>query len=85
MSSDKHERDPRIDPRKGDRLRDETGRLMTVDYVYALRTNSKAKQVSYTVGERDSGNVCGLTNWRRYYKRAKVLHVEAEHVPSMGG
>lgn len=71
------QRDPRQEPRKGDRLRDETGRLMTVDGVHALRTNQNARQVSYTVGERDSGHVCGLGNWRRYYKRAQVLHVAA--------
>lgn len=71
------QRDPRHDPRKGDRLRDEAGRMMTVDGVHALRTNPKARQVSYTVGERDSGHVCGLGNWRRYYKRAEVLFTAA--------
>lgn len=71
------QRDPRQDPRKGDRLRDETGRLMTVDGVHSLRTNAKARQVSYTVGERDSGHVCGLGNWRLYYKRAEVLFTAA--------
>ncbi len=68
-------RDPRQDPRKGDQLRDHSGRVMTVDGVHSLRTNRKARQVHYTVGERDSGNVCGLGNWRIYYKRAQVLHV----------
>lgn len=72
------QRDPRRDPRQGDRLRDEAGRLMTVDRVYALRTNPKARQVSYTVGEHDSGHVCGLSNWRRYYRRAEILHTVAD-------
>ncbi|MCI1010689.1 hypothetical protein HWE02_15630 [Pseudomonas oryzihabitans] len=38
--------------------------------------------MSYTVGERDHGNVCGLTNWRRYHRRAQVLHVEPERAVS---
>lgn len=74
------QRDPRIDPRKGDQLRDETGRLMTVDSVYSMRTNRKARQVSYTASPGGHGCVCGLSNWRRYYKRAEVeaLRPDAE-------
>ncbi|MCK5531386.1 MAG: hypothetical protein KAI85_09040 [Halopseudomonas aestusnigri] len=72
------QRDPRHDPRQGDQLRDESGRLMIVDGVYALRTNPKARQVSYTAHPGGAGCVCGLSNWRRYYKRAEVLHVAAD-------
>lgn len=71
-------RDPRQDPRTGDQLRDESGRLMTVDGVHSTRTNPKARQVTYTVGERDSGNVCGLSNWRSYYRRAEVIHTSID-------
>lgn len=76
------QRDPRQDPRKGDQLRDETGRLMTVDSVYSMRTNPKARQVSYTATPGGHGCVCGLSNWRRYYKRAEVLHVDPEAKPA---
>lgn len=67
-------RDPRIDPVPGDQLRDELGRLMTVDSVYSMRNNPKARQVSYTAQPGGHGCVCGLSNWRRYYKNADVLH-----------
>ena len=71
-------RDPRQDPRKGDRLRDETGRLMVVDACYSLPQRPKQRQVSYTAQPGGSGCVCGLSNWRRYYKRAEVLHVASD-------
>ncbi len=73
-------RDPRKDPRKGDQLRDETGRLMVVDACYSLPQRPKQWQVSYTAQPGGVGCVCGLSNWRRYYKRAEVLHVAADPV-----
>lgn len=68
-------RDPRQDPRKGDQLRDENGRLMVVDACYSLPQRPKQWQVSYTAQPGGAGCICGLSNWRRYYKRAEVLHV----------
>lgn len=72
------QRDPRKDPRQGDQLRDETGRLMVVDSCSARPQRPKQFQVWYTATPGGHGCVCGLSNWRQYYKRAEVLHVAQE-------
>ncbi|HFZ2546479.1 TPA: hypothetical protein ACIJ26_005401 [Pseudomonas aeruginosa] len=71
-------RDPRQDPRAGDRLRDDSGRVMLVEACYSLPHRPRQWQVRYTAQPGGAGCVCGLSNWRRYYKRAEVLHVASE-------
>lgn len=68
-------RDPRQEPRAGDQLRDETGRVMVVEACYSLPHRPKQWQVRYTAQPGGAGCVCGLNNWRRYYRRAEVLSI----------
>lgn len=68
-------RDPRKNPRIGDELKDEADRHMLVTAVYRLRSGRRGYQVCYTVLPEDGGQACGLSNWRRIYKRAEVLRI----------
>jgi hypothetical protein len=79
-TSSANQRDPRKDPRKGDQLRDETGRLMVVDGCHSRPQRPTQFQVWYTATPGGHGCVCGLSNWRQYYKRAEVLHIAPEPV-----
>lgn len=68
-------RDPRKDPKRGDVIKDGSD-TKTVTSVAARKQGGMV--VSYSGSRSGSGCVCGLTNWRSYYRKAEVLHVATD-------
>lgn len=67
-------RDPRQSPKIGDELEIESGRRILVSAVTSLFPR-KGFQVAYFVMPSKEGNACGLSTWRKKFKRATVLKV----------